>query len=613
MLSSQNARKSSILSVLAALLCISALPAVAQEPDNPLKFVPADCLFCVRINNFDNAASLADKYMEDVAPSPLMIAMITRLPLIQLVGDPLLRNLNFEGDFIAFGMADTVSADSKIAYGFILPITDYETFISEHPRATKPDENGISRLSLGIGDAETLVRKAGSYAIFTDKRNYNGLAAISKRLEAGEIRTVADTIDTRRSRGITRSPIWAYGNVQRVREVFGPDLFERFEKARAGLEQKRGRKRTTAFPGMDIYIKTLKEVLEDVDSVTWSVRPSADVLRIATSIKPVEGKGLAEALKASSTPKGPNPLLPHFDENAMMNLGMKIDKPLWIRFYNEMFAIFTRMSGETLPQDDLARLKRLTNTTIGALGDALAFSMTARPGMRPPFKMRYIAQVEDAETLNRVLDEQIQLMNDGAVDDLYKAMGLDMKFTAKRNVATYQGVQIDSATLKFNAADGDSEMDKQIKALYGEGLEYRWAIVDDLLVYAISGEVDKDIRALIDQVKSGEPKELDPELTQAMSLLPDPRGADAVGTVNFVRLMQMSLGRVTAGDQSMKIDVPTENHLVFASRVREGRIVINCALPKKHLIELRAASEEAHRQMQERRQQQVEPASEQPL
>ncbi len=616
-MSSTRFQKNCVFSLIISIIALAPQPATAQQPpENPLQFVPADALFCIRINNFDAAISAIDQYAEGLAPPPLTLAMLSRMPLIQIVGDPMLKNIRFDGDFAVFGLEN--GDPGNVLFAFIMPVTDYETFLREHPNATQPDENGISRLKMGSADAKILVRKAGSWAVLTDTRNYDRMVEIARQIGDNKLKTVADTIDPRSERSAQRSPIWLYANIQRAGNAFGPAIFKHIEKAAQELEKAGSAQTGIAHPGkvMDIYVQAFKHFFAEVDSITWSVRPAADVCRISTNIKPVEGKDLEQALKTSSPPRGPNALLPYIKDGSMLNVAAKIDKPLWKRFYSEMFALLGSITGDSVRGEDLEKFKKLTNEGIEAFGEALVFSMDANAEARPPFDMKYYARIADIDTFNRVLDEEIELINAGTINDIYKGMGLEMNFQANRNAATYKGVAIDSARVSFRTAEAESQMDQAIKAMYGEGLEYRWAIVDDLIVYAISGDVDKDIRAMIDQVKAGAPQEPAKEISEALSYLPNARNADAMGTFNWVRMMQMAMGMAATmePDQAVpQIDVSTESNLAWAARVRNGRIIIDAALPKKHLLELKTAGELMQRKMMESHQRQAEPAETGPM
>jgi len=104
---------------LTVLLLSFAIPALAQEldvknsetarmtmPINPatatistdelLNLMPADSLFCVRINNLDQALALTDLFLADAAPLPpgVKVAMIIQGQLATILADPMLTNVS---------------------------------------------------------------------------------------------------------------------------------------------------------------------------------------------------------------------------------------------------------------------------------------------------------------------------------------------------------------------------------------------------------------------------------------------------------------------------------------------------------------------------------------
>ncbi|MGB2810056.1 MAG: hypothetical protein WBC22_20115, partial [Sedimentisphaerales bacterium] len=132
-----------------------------------------------------------------------------------------------------------------------------------------------------------------------------------------------------------------------------------------------------------------------------------------------------------------------------------------------------------------------------------------------------------------------------------------------------------------------------IDAMYGDGFEYRWAIVDGLWVCTIGGDVDSAIRKLIDEVKAGEPEQMAAEMKAALTLLPEAGRADFMGTYNFLRLFKM-MGAMAGAFMPVpmplaKMDISTRSNIVFAGKAGNNRMTVDIALPKEHLTEIVAA------------------------
>ncbi len=68
--------------------------------------------------------------------------------------------------------------------------------------------------------------------------------------------------------------------------------------------------------------------------------------------------------------------------------------------------------------------------------------------------------------------------------------------------------------------------------------------------------------------------------------------ADAVGTFNYVRMLNMALAAMSmAGAEGpAKLDVPTTSSLAFAGRTTApGVLDVQVVLPKQHLVEIKSA------------------------
>jgi hypothetical protein len=111
-----------------------------------------------------------------------------------------------------------------------------------------------------------------------------------------------------------------------------------------------------------------------------------------------------------------------------------------------------------------------------------------------------------------VIEEELQMMREGALDKLYKGLGMEMDVKVERNAGTYKGVRIDAAKVAFKMGDEDSPQSQMLKKIWGDALDYRWALLDGYCVYSIGGNTDKTIRELIDQVKAGGPKKIGSEM-----------------------------------------------------------------------------------------------------
>lgn len=149
-----------------------------------------------------------------------------------------------------------------------------------------------------------------------------------------------------------------------------------------------------------------------------------------------------------------------------------------------------------------------------------------------------------------------------------------------------------------------------INAMYGQGFDYRWALVDKFSVCAISDDPDAAVRRLIDQVKTGGSKQTCSEIKAALALLPGAEKADFLVTYNYLRLFKVFTAFMPV--PMPQLDIPTKSNFNIAGKVGDGKLVVDVALPKEHLTEIMSMFMMMQQQMmqqQMQQQQQMQPQS----
>jgi hypothetical protein len=159
-----------------------------------------------------------------------------------------------------------------------------------------------------------------------------------------------------------------------------------------------------------------------------------------------------------------------------------------------------------------------------------------------------------------------------------------------QNAGTYKGIKIGSAKATFESSgDGNDMQSKMFEKMFGGGLNYCWAFEKGNCVYTLGSDADKTVRELIDQVRAGGPKKINAEIKAAMDAIPNSRQADAVGTINYARMIKMALGfmPLPADVDTSQIKVESISNIAFAGRTTdEGKLAVNIVMPKKHLQEI---------------------------
>ena len=598
--------KTVVLTLLIGLLFAGTLQAQSAQKkparDPLLRMVPAESLFCVRVNNFKTSLTLMESFLQGLAPVPLK--------LTKFLDDEKWQNVEMDGDFALFGVllpTDSPSANplANLFVGLLVPVPEYNKLIRGNPDISEPDANGVSKVG-GEAGRGPLITKAGKYALLCWRKDYDKLVK-AKPLVTGENPGLRAALDAQEIERAAARPIWAYANIQLVGKTFGPVVIQKIDQAKKMFEKmEEQRKGPMANPGaiMDMYAAILKVLADEVQYVTVALDPNTDVLNVSQTVAAREGTKLADAFVAGARTKGQrNKLLPYLEDGATMNFSGRVNVPFLENTYIRSLDLLTCLGGG-MSQQDIDKLKTLMLDEFTATGENLAFSFTTRQD-KPPFALKYTAEISDQEKFNKVLDQQIEMISSGAFGDIYKNLGMKMDIAVKRGASKYNEVSIDSARLVIHSTDPDSQQGKMIEAMYGDGFEYRWAVVDGHAVYVVGGDVDAQIRALIDQVKAGGPKKLGAEMKTAITLLGKRGRSDFVGTFNYVRFLNLIASMMqslpTPGPAMPPIDMKSKSNVAFAGGVAKGKLSTRAAIPKEHLTELVTAFGIMQQKMAEQR------------
>jgi len=549
-----------------------------------MRLIPKDAIFCVRVNNLQATLDSIDKFAQGLLPLPMKLAGF-------LEGDQW-NNVEKEGSFALFalvlpGEAQQDNPLANIFVGVLVPITDYEKLLSESPDISQPDDKGISKAGGGHGP---LVTKAGKFALLCWENDYDKLVEAKKLLanKTPGLRSAIAGADYKRAAG---QPIWAYANIQVAKQTFCPFLSAKIEEIKKQFKMMGPGERglmPDPDPVIDMYAAVGNVLADEIQYVSIAIDPGEDALNVIETVVAKEGTQLAEAFVAAPGGAKKNKLLGYLEDGAMMNLAFRANSPALKKDYIRSLDLLKLLGSAS--DDEINKLKEMMSDSFDAMGDHLAFSFSTEPDSL--FVFKYALQVGDKEKFEKSLAQEIELMNSDLFTDLYKNFGMKMHVKVNRGADEYKGVSIDSAKLALTSTEPDSEYGKMIEAMYGDGFDYRWAIVDNLALYVVGGDVDAEIRELIDRVKAGGPKGIASEIESAQEALSGGRAGDFFGTFNYVRMLKMvsAMTRNLPGAAPMpEIGVESKSNLAFTGAFRNGTLTTQAALPKEHIRELVAA------------------------
>jgi len=613
MLMRKCVRRTLVTGILIMLTFASILQAVSivKPADNVLlNLLPADSLFCIRVNHFEHTLNQVDQFLAGVSPVPLGLSMLVRMQLASALGNPELAGINMNGSIVIFGLIlpDGQTSNNPISNIFIggfVPVTDYRQLINSNPNCGQPDDKGISKITIN-GTPMILAKKIDNYTLVSWTNDYEKLLTTAKLISASRTKKLSSSIDIAEAKQAILEPVWAYANIQEVSKTFGPLLYGKIEEIKT-IMKNTGPEKPGAPPKnmqkfgqriMNIYTDILQKFMKETRYFSIAINPKPNVLNITQTISAVPGTDMANMLVSDASVDRKNNLLNYLQDEAVMNLGVKINKTFWKELNLKSLDLITAMAGESMATEDIEKMKALMTDGIECLDGPIACSVSIDTKNKPPFMAEYIFAIEDKNKFNKLIEDSMQMFNTNGILDFYKEMGLETGFEIQRGVDNYKNISIDSAKLTMKSTDA-SPQGQMINSMYGGVFDYRWGVVNKLCVLTIGGNADSSIRELIDKVKT-RGTQMGYEMKTALELLPDAEKADFVLTYNVLRWLKIvgSMAVMPIPMPMLQMDIPTKSNIVFAGKVGNGKLVVDIALPKEHLKEMVTAVLMLQQQMQ---------------
>ncbi len=570
--------------LLVVLLAAGVGGAAQSAATDPMQLVPAESLFCVRINNFNGTLSQLDQFLTGI--SPIGTSMMAMGQIAAMLGGAEPSGLDLSGTFTAFGPLPGGEGPDPSRIGVLVPLSDYQKFVTENPNVTKPDAQGISLIG-PEGEQEFAAVKAGAFALVTAAGNKEALTEAKNWIPRGST-ALAQRISADELKRAQSSPAWAYANIETVSKMFGPMIQAKIQEIKGVSKQMQAQGGPSMMGRMDgimeMYASLLDTLMKETQSVSLTLTPSTNAINAGLVVAALPNTEMAKNLKGGAASPDRS-FARYFQNGAIANFTASVDTPTWSRF-NEMYmGMLATMMGKSPTDPEILQLKKLATDGTNAIGGTLAGSFSVDTTSKPPVAVRYVVGLKDPQAFYRVLDESTRLFSTGAVADFYKDMGLKMSFEIQRKAETYQGIAIDAIKMSFAATDPNSQEAQMIAAMYGQGMNLRIAVVNNLLVYAFAGNSSQVVRELIDQVKAGaSASQSATEVDAAMKLIPGAEKADFFTTLNLLRAFQMVTAMVPMPMQAPAVQ--SQSSIALAGNVDGGKLSIELAVPKQHVMEI---------------------------
>ena len=613
-----NSLRTQIIVATVSLLATSVWAAEARRPraDRVLRLTPAESLFCVRINNLSGALSQATEFLTGIVPDGFDAQTMVMAKLGGMIGQERMDQVRQRGNFTLFAVMlpdgeGNQGPFANLFVGVLVPVKDYDAFVG----GAGPAERGVVTIDVD-GQPRAVAARCGRFALLSLPGAEDKLRRVRRMLRS-ENTSLGDVLSAEEKKLAATAPIWLYANVEKASVLVKPMVFGKLEQMRAELEkasEKGDMPLANAEGIIRFYGALLDMMMSETASVAVGVTPSADACRVTFAMKAVPGTKLAGTMAAVPHASAYKRALGNLHDGAAINFAAAMDGEAWEKSYHLFIDLMPKMIDAEISQAELADLRELISTSFGAIGESLSFSFVPEgegPGM---FSMQYVFEVEDGAAMDDAIKEGLLLTNSAVYRELMECFGLRAQATIESDTQTYRGVRINAARLTFETDDEDSPQGQMLAAMWGSGLDYRWGMTDGYCVYVIGKEADQHARKLIDQIKAGGAKGVCSEMKAALEAIPNSEKADAVGTFNYVRILNATLSAMPLanGKSLPPLNAPTEGNVAFAAFSGDDGFTIELVLPKKHVAEIKSALETFGKQMKELEKQQTEASSEQP-
>ena len=596
----QNRRQLRLFAVLVltiAAMCISANSA-ALAANNMLDMLPADTLFAVNVNNLDYAVGSLDQFLAGASPVPMGASMMLRMQLGQMFGNPELAGINTAGNFTIFGkVSEAASQTGQMPPMFIavaVPVTDYNKFIDSNPNCGEADTRKISKLR----SPNKSIIQAGQYAIICISGSDDELIKIAEKLQSTEAKLVS-TLDKAAKQNATKEPFWAYCNMESLNKNFGPVISSKFEETKSMMQMMAGQNPQMANSAaiMDIYFEAFNCLLKSSKSISATLSPSAEILKAQMIASALPGTQLAEMFQTNAAPK--ENFAHYLNDGAMMNFICNLN-PVITKAMNDFGynAMMTMSPSDPNSAETKAIFDSFMENTSGSM--AMSVIPASKPGLF--FSAMTVTKIKDAEKMQTAMDAMIELSKKGIFD----YPGMNMSVQLDKNTSKYKDANINSLKYALKAQDSNSPEAQVIESMFSDGFDAKYAIVNNISLFAFGADNAAMINQLIDKTKSPSAVTSE-EVKKAFSLIEGSENADIFATFNILRIMKMGMSFVPM--QAPQIpDIPTTSNIVLAAKTDNGQMKLDIAVPKDHIKEIMAMVQT----MQMQQMQQSRPASANP-
>ena len=608
-MSTKTAGKTALILVVLAVLLLNIPVQAADADDALLNMLPNNCMFCLRINNFNESLGKLDQYLAGASPIPVSLAMLANMQLGAVIGDPMMSGIDMGGDFAVFAIPPQADEMEPIV-GMLIPVTDYKAFVTNNPNCTE-GEGGIATLSAPnspVGGFMMTEAGNGKYAIVVSEMVKDKLPVLKEAITTSS-KPLAQRVSSAQTKDAVTAPAWVYvdlaglyGKYNSMIDVAMQSLQEEVdtEDAPAQIAQMKEM--------MNLYFKVLPEIVKELggsaDSMTVALTPEPTVLSLDVAFKAKDGSKLAGIFVQNPKAGSDYKMTGYLDNSNAVNGLSRMHMGNYKEMCDLFFEPFEKIAEDSTFKDAMQKFRASLDKFNSAIGDEVAFSFSYGGGM-PPFKFVEAIDIKDPVLLKEYNQESM-----GFVNELYKMIGVPAEITYQQDVSTYKNAAIDTMSFSMNMPnDPNMEMGAAEQAIL-DNMKYYCARTPDKYLMVMGADGEAALKALIDQSATASAPSGD--IKVAMDTLKDTPYKDFVCSVNVIKLMKgigemmQSMGDTMSKDCPEMVDqatlfsglknVQSQSCLVMGGKCADGEAAMRLAIPKQHLIEIVAAAMQMQQQ-----------------
>ena len=289
-----------------------------------LELLPADSLFCLRINSLENTISKLDDFLSGLLPVPMGLSMVVRMQLASILGNPGLTGLNMNGTFAYFGVVGSAEPEPDIYV--LAPVTDFNAFVEAIGTCSALDSEGVATVS--SPKMKLQIKQVGSYVLvcLAEDGSSDKLAATAKFISDANMAPLSSVLSTDEAQRAVSAPIWAYGNIQAASKSFKPVILALLEQVKTQITPcSMGIFETRKI--IDAYTDILHDLMEQSKSVSISIDPKPQVINVTETISALAGTEMANVLVSQGSATAKNKLLGYLGTDAVVNISTSVNKP----------------------------------------------------------------------------------------------------------------------------------------------------------------------------------------------------------------------------------------------------------------------------------------------